>query len=142
MSSPIFDGAPKVPSVFISPRFFLALFLFLNLSISEAEAQEISNKVANGESLNLNITQAELDKIVEQFKTDSENVGKIKINIDGNVLELKDLNIQTLKSTTGNFTFTIPGNKFKIPKECNVVVDFMIGSAANDNHLNDTSIRC
>ncbi len=150
MTNSIFDRAPKAPSVFISPRFFSILFLSLNLHISEVEAEEFSKKFVNGEDFNFNFSsdlnidtkkmQDSLDRLIK--RSSQEQLGKIKIKIGDIDIEIKDLNISSFKTSNTNLTLTLPTTSMYMPKECSVFLDFRVGAAANDNHIDTGRLKC
>lgn len=137
MNNSILNRAPKVPSIFISPRFFLALFLCLNLNISKITAQNLFKKLAKGESLNLEISKEEFEKL-ELFVATSKD-GKLVFNVDGIEIELKSFE----KFNTGSFQFTIPGDKFKINENCNLKIDLNViaGTANVDSGIINCKFR-
>jgi hypothetical protein len=142
MNNSILNGAPKVPSVFISRKFILAFFSSISLSISEVEAQKLFEKAERGEVLNLEFTKETLDKMLEKFKKETTQDVKFKITVNGIDVELKDLNIENFKYQAGDFSLTIPGAKTSLPEECKVVLDFKMGVAANDNHIDVINLKC
>jgi hypothetical protein len=146
MNHSILSRAPKVPSIFISPRFLITIFFVIGLNISAATADDLSKKIAQKKSINpkdldigINISEAEFKRLEEHISEKINSKGKIFLNLsNGSILELEAIGP---KLESGTFNFRLNGENFNMPN-CKLNFNFTVGKAANDNQINNTNLRC